>query len=313
MVSVIKLSRIIEAMDEYNLGVYSEGKVGSLITFPGMDQGNVDNMLAEADRALQERENQELKSGKLQAKKKIRTVVLGVPQAPVRLPVLEDLAAMQSKDFYDECVEKICALYGVTPVFVSIIESGKSGANPRMQIDVQNRTTREIQSTFEDLMNQKVYPVFKITDWLFQFEEIEQRDEMREAQIEQTKSVTALNWRQAGFNVTLDEDGKLVVSTPQGQGVAPPQGESQQITPSGSTTLPPISQEAESADEEQRKPVPPGAQGTQPLPRESEASGDLIDRSAKSMIVTPAPEPVLTQLARTKVLTLDDVSLKRKK
>jgi hypothetical protein len=270
--AVIKLLDTISAADDYNLAVYSEGKVGSLITFPGMPQPDIDQMLSEAQTSINRKVVEDRQTGRLQASKKIRTVFLGVKEPPVRLPILEDLQAMQSLEFYKLYVEKVCALHGVTPVFVSIIESGKAGNNPRMQIDVQNRTTREHQSVIEDVINNRLYPLFGITDWEFAFNEIEQRDELREQQIALTQAEVAQKWVQMGAKVTLDEEGELEIEVPEG-GLR---------TASGGA--PPVL-------------VPP-------FPKESESSGALLDS-----MDSPSTAKLRSKAAE-EPLSLEDVSLK---
>lgn len=251
LLSVVKLAETLGNMDEYNLGVYSEGKVGSVVAFPGMEQDAIDSMLSKAERAIQKKEKEDLQSGKLIARKKIRTVFLGVKEKPERLPIMEDFEKMQSLEFYKTYAEKICGLFGVTPVFVSIIESGKSGNNPRMQIDVQDHTTREQRRLFESVINEQVFPIFKIHDWVWRFGSIQQRDELREAQIGLAKAQTANAWVTAGFKVSLDEHGDLEVS-----GEASPQ--------------PPPSEEGAK---------PPGVPTSMPsMPSVSEASGDLLEQ-----------------------------------
>ena len=247
MLSLVKLAEMLAAMDEYNLGIYSEGKIGSLVAFPGMEQDQIDSMLLKAQRALEAREKEDLQSGKLIAKKKIRTVFLGVKEPPIRLPVMEDFEKMQSLEFYKLGVEKICATFGVTPVFVSIIESGKAGNNPRMQIDVQDHTTREGRRLFESVLNEQVFPLFEIHDWQFRFGAIQQRDDLRNAQIDLVKAQTAMTYKNAGFTVSLDEEGELQIS-----GEAKPTVE----TPE----------------------APSGPSGIPSMPTVSEASGDLLQR-----------------------------------
>ena len=56
-------------------------------------------------------------------------------------------------------------------------------------------------------------PRFGITDWLFKFNPIEQKDELREAQIRQIDANTLVTLRNAGFDVRFNEYGKLVIPT----------------------------------------------------------------------------------------------------
>jgi hypothetical protein len=105
------------------------------------------------------------------------------------------------------------------PVFTGDIESGKAGTTPMMQITVQDRAIREYHKSREDIMNNKIFPLFKITDWQFKFNSLELRDEVRQAQIGQIKANTALTWIRAGFHVKMSERGEVLVS---GDGQAEP-------------------------------------------------------------------------------------------
>jgi hypothetical protein len=212
MISVIKLLQTLYSMDDYNFEVYSGGSLGGFISFPGMDQSQVTEMKRQVQEELKKKDRAELVTGKGVTTKKVRNLWLGVQETPAFLRTIEDPRTMQSLDFWKSYREVVCAVYGVTPVFVSILESGKAGTAPRMQIDVQNRVTLEIQKFIEDAINDKLLKVFEIYDWQFFFAPIELKDTLRETQIQLTKANTARMWLAAGFDVELDENGEIVVS-----------------------------------------------------------------------------------------------------
>lgn len=133
-------------------------------------------------------------------------------KAPVYMEVMPSPDKMQSLEFYKLYRDSICAVYGVTPIFVGIIESGKSGNNPRMQIDVQRGTTEEYQRFLEDLWNNHVLPLFGVTDWKIEFGSIEAIDELRQARVWKEKATAAQTLINLGFIVTFDEHGNLEVS-----------------------------------------------------------------------------------------------------
>lgn len=231
--SIIKLLRSINSMDDYNYEVYSEGKVGSIIAFPKYEPEQVTEIKTSIENELGKKDKADIQSGARTQSRKIRTLFLPVEEPPVRIPIMESLEAMQSLDFYKIWIEKICAVYGVTPVFTSIIEGGRLGTAPRLQIDVQDRVTREYQKAFEDFMNLLILPIFKITDWSFKFNEIEQRDRLRDSQIEHEKAATALTWLQCGFDVEISPSGELIVS---GKGEKFPQRSPQLQKPESRTS-----------------------------------------------------------------------------
>ena len=212
LISVWKLLAVLEAMDDYNWELYSEGHSGSLVVFPGHDQNEITALKEAIEREIKEKDLRDIQTGKRKYSKKIRTHFIGVKEPPIRIPIMEDFEKMQSLDFYKLYAEKICAVFGVTPMFVSVVEATRAGVNPRMQIDVQNRTTRRYQRDIEDLWNEEVLPKFGITDWVLKFNSIEGRDVLREAQTEHRIAATAMTWRLAGFDVEVTEDKRLIVS-----------------------------------------------------------------------------------------------------
>ena len=212
IISVWKITQTVLAMDDYNWEVYSTGKVGSLIGFPGEDQLDVDEKKKAIEDEIKSLDKKDIQSGRFKSSKKIRTLMLGLKkdQQPIRIPLMEDLKAMQSIEFYRLYMEAIAGVYGVTPEFVST--SDVAGGGIRLKIDVQNRTTQEHQAGFADLFNDELLPKFGVTDWVFEFNPIEGRDQLRDAQTEHTKAASALAWAQCGFNVSLGPGGELLVT-----------------------------------------------------------------------------------------------------
>jgi len=80
-----------------------------------------------------------------------------------------------------------------------------------MEIDVQNRTTQDHQGNFADLWNEELLPRFDITDWILEFNAVEERDELRTAQTMHTKVASALTALRCGLNVDINELGKLKI------------------------------------------------------------------------------------------------------
>jgi len=212
LIAVWKLVKTLEAMVEYNWQVYSEGKAGSFIVFPGHEQEELDEMRRAMQNEILSMDRRDIQTGEPTRRLKIHTFFIGAKEPPVRIPIMEDFQKMQSIDFFKLYTEKICAVYGVTPVFVSVVEATRAGVNPRMQIDVQNRTTRRYQADIEDLFNDELLPIFGITDWIFKFGKVESRDVLREAQIEHEKATTVMTLRRAGYDVEIGDDWTLKVS-----------------------------------------------------------------------------------------------------
>ena len=227
IISVYKQLCTINNMDDYNEEVTMEGGVGGFIAFPGMTESEVTEMKKKIQKEVNTRNKKDVTTGKRQTSKKIHHLMIGVKdKPPVFIGAMPNPADMQSFEFYTLYRDSMCSVFGVTPIFVSVIESGKSGNNPRMQIDVQKGTTQENQQFLSDLWNDKVFPVFGVLDWEIQFGSIELVDELREAQVWEHKANAAKMLTGIGFEVTFDEHNNLEVSGEPKEGFEPPPGES---------------------------------------------------------------------------------------
>ncbi len=224
IVSVWKQLLTINHMDDYNEEVYQEGAVGGFIAFPGMTKAEVAEMKRKIQEEINIRNKKDVVSGKREASKKIHRLIVNAKEKPVFINVMPEPDKMQSLDFYKLYRDSICSVFGVTPIFVSIIESGKSGSNPRMQIDVQKGTTQENQQFLSDLWNNKVFEIFGVYDWKIEFGSVEMVDDLREAQIWEHKARAAQMLMGLGFEVSFDEYNNLEVSGDPEGGFEPPPG-----------------------------------------------------------------------------------------
>lgn len=209
LVSLLRLILSMAYMDRYNLAAYSSGNLKGILSFPEMDQTGVDELKKSVETQLQEFKTDKETGEKTRPN---LTLWLGTKQAPGLLSTMPPSRDMQTLDWYKFYREAAAAIYSVTPVFVSIIESGKSGNNPKMQIDVQNRATIEFQHDFEEPFNNQLLPLFGINDWLTKFNDVDPEDEERDARIMQLKAQAANTFAAAGFIVTIDENGEIDVS-----------------------------------------------------------------------------------------------------
>jgi len=210
--AVWDLIHTIKVMDEYNLDAYSEGKLGGILNFPGYSQDQIKALQAEIQADLKRQEVQDLK-GRFRTKKTIRTLMLGSEQPIQFIKAMPSLSEMQALDYYMIYIQAVCAVFGVQPLSISFSSRGGKSTSvaPYIRLEVQNRTIREIQRDKEEMFNNFLLPKFGITDWLFVFNPIEQKDELREAQIRQIDADTLLTLRNAGFDVRFNEYGKLVI------------------------------------------------------------------------------------------------------
>jgi hypothetical protein len=117
-----------------------------------------------------------------------------------------------------------CGVFGVQPLFVAFIEKGKAGTTPYMQIEVFDRTIEDHQLDIEERFTNQLFPIFGVMDFQFKFNPIEKKDEMRDAQIAKLRAETMLTWRNAGFKVVIDKDGRLWIRNDEGKTVEGEQG-----------------------------------------------------------------------------------------
>jgi hypothetical protein len=141
-----------------------------------------------------------------------RTLMIASEQPIKFIQSMPPLTELQSIDHYLMALQGICGRFGGQPISLAFgaREKGTSVA-PYLRLEVQNRSVKEIQMDKEDIFNTFLFPAFGVTDWLFKFNDVERKDERREAEIAHTKAVTLEILRSQGFDVTYDEFGKLVI------------------------------------------------------------------------------------------------------
>jgi len=211
IVCLWKLLISMTAMDDFNIELYTEGKLGSIVNFPGHEQEEVNEIMDQFEQETLRKRVYDPILRRFRTTKKIRTMMIASKE-PVKVTrIMEDFQRMQSLEFYKFWKSAVSSVYSAMPVFTGDIEAGKAGTTPMMQVTVQDRAIREHHRQREDMMNNQIFPVFAITDWKFRFNSLELRDEMRLAQIGQIKANTAFTWVKAGFSVRLNEHGELEV------------------------------------------------------------------------------------------------------
>jgi len=213
LIAGAKLAKIIDAMDDFNYEVHTKGHIASMILCEGMTQQDIDTLKAQMEAELQKRTTVDYITGKVQPSKAVYTLLLSTGERGKinRVSLTEDFRYIRSIEFYRLYLERLAALYGVTPVFVNINEPGRTGTSPRIQIEVQNRTILEHQREKEAILNDKLLPIFGIYDYEFKFKALEAKNLLLEHQMAQIQAQTARVWVDAGFDVELDEWGNLKV------------------------------------------------------------------------------------------------------
>jgi hypothetical protein len=81
-----------------------------------------------------------------------------------------------------------------------------------MQIDVQNNTTEMVQKSFQDPFNTIIVPKLGVTDWKFTFNPVEEKDEMQDITILNSKLDALQKAVNLGLTAELTDEGEVKVS-----------------------------------------------------------------------------------------------------
>jgi len=213
---------VLDAMLNYLGEAYGEGHLAGFLIFKGLEQNVVNALKASFEKELESKQVVDSVTGQPRVSLRFRQIWIGTgtsekPIEPVWIAGLPNPKEMQSIEWFKFGIEKVTSVFGVTPVFVSIIESGKAGNNPRMQLDVQNRTIQELLKGILSPLNQQLLLRLGVQDWLIVPKEVELRDDLRIAQIEEIKARAAAQWLASGFDVKLDPTTKDLVITGEGR------------------------------------------------------------------------------------------------
>jgi len=215
MVSIWEILHIMRSMDAWFYDTYKTGRVAQIINFPGYTPDQVKSISTLVKQKEQELASTDPIYGDARPERKLKSLFLGSAEPIGVYPIMPDPTQMSALDYYRMIIQGIAGVYGIQVMFVAMSESGGragGGAMGAIRVEVQNRTIERIQKDKEDAITNQLFPIFGITDYKFVFNDLEKKDELRDAQIMQIKSNTALTYVNGGFDVSIDEDGDLKVS-----------------------------------------------------------------------------------------------------
>jgi len=187
-------------IDLFNLDTFEKGKLGKIFAFGGTTQAEVEAIggrikdLEEAARKL---------------KKKITNLFLSSPGDLKVFDVLDDPSKLEALEWHKYYRDLVFSCHGVMPVFAGSVESGKAGNNPGLQIEVQHDTTKAWMRVFTEPLNTVLANELGITDWYFDFEEVEIADDLEDAEIEKIRAETVAIYANSGYEVEFNDDGSL--------------------------------------------------------------------------------------------------------
>jgi len=212
-IAALRPLHILRHMARFNLENYGRGKVDKLIIISGMSQDDVNQMRKDITQQAEEHVERSLVTGQRGAPK-LHVPWIGLEHEKASVTVVDampDSEKMQSIEWYKQHAEDVCSIWGVTPKFEGIAEAGKQGL--RMVIDVDNNVTRSYQKSLTDVFDEELWPKFLgVTDWVWRFGEIEERDVKLDAETKEINVRTAIAAANAKMNVELEETGNLKVS-----------------------------------------------------------------------------------------------------
>ena len=126
------------------------------------------------------------------------------------VPFTNTIKEMDYINVKDDLRTRISSFYGVSNVFVGDTTTGGGLNNEGMQILVTNRAIEKAQSVYNKYMFPFLMKQFGITDWKVQLLRSEEEDEMAEMRRREMEMQLAIQMKNLGFEVDMNEDGDFV-------------------------------------------------------------------------------------------------------
>lgn len=224
LVGLIGIVGVLLWMETYQYGAYSENVTpDKIITFPGMDPEDVQEMMLEVVR---------FKEANPGAPK---SMALGVPNAPAMLETMSNLADLQAKEMQVFYREAIAIAFGVSLTSLGIQTPGKLGKETEA-MEVSYETMEEVQTSVEEAINRFLLPKFHkghgedgqpvpaITDWEFRLISPKKDDILRRANIQQivaNAAATLIGLEGLEIEITDDWDIRVMGKATGPRGFAP--------------------------------------------------------------------------------------------
>ena len=225
----------IAAMSQFNLDTYTDGKIAKIIGIAGMSQGDV-NKLVQSAKQEQNKPTWDPNLNKWVVRKlhQLFLATTAESQGLSCIDIMPDPKSMQSLDWYKLWQTIIQSIYGVQDVFAGPVQKGSTGQNPRMKTDIMNNTTEFYQKAWaEPFNNVIVTQALGVTDWIYKFDAVEEKDDAQDQAILAAKLDNLQKAINLGLNAELTDEGEVKIS---GQPKPPqPQPVQQENLPSTTT------------------------------------------------------------------------------
>lgn len=99
--------------------------------------------------------------------------------------------------------EEICAVFGIPPMKLGWVQTGKM-SNPEQQLEAWYDVIESYHSRIQAVMNNRLLPLFEITDWQFKFTTIRPSRDKEIAETRKAEAAAISNLRQEGI-VSINE------------------------------------------------------------------------------------------------------------
>jgi hypothetical protein len=116
---------------------------------------------------------------------------------------LEDMQFIESRN---EMRRQIGALYGVMPLFSGDLSQAGGLNNEGLQMVVTNKSIELGQKLYNERVFKWILKQFKITDYILELEEPEEKSEIEDQEVMSLKIDNAVKMNQMGFNVEYDQE-----------------------------------------------------------------------------------------------------------
>ena len=188
-------------LDLLNRDTFEKGTLAKIFAFEGYTQDEVASLEQSIASMAEKRKS---------IGSKLFNLFLGNSKGKIEVhDVLSDPSKLQALEWHRYYRDMLLSNYGVTPVFAGTVESGKAGNNPMLQIDVMCNTTKAWMRTISEPINTVLLSALGITDWYFDFDEIEREDKKEFAIVQKLKAETIAIYRNSGYEVEIADDGSV--------------------------------------------------------------------------------------------------------
>ena len=196
--------------DRWFADVYEGGQMEQILNFPEHDQDEVDIIALSVKLQSEALNKIDAISGQARTSKKPQTLMVSSNKAIGMIKTMYDPAEMRSLEYYTMVIQGLCSIWGVQPIHVVMATGKDSGTNKAMlQVKVHDNTVKENQDELEEHWDD-VFAQFGITDYVIRFRDLQDKDELMDADVGHKKAMTVATYRNSGIKANINEAGKIV-------------------------------------------------------------------------------------------------------